>query len=213
MSSIVTQAGRILATGGLVIYPTETLYALGCDGRNPAAVDRVFAVKNRPVSKPLPLIVGSWEQFFQLTQPGENLQGIVRMFWPGPLSVLVKIKADLPSMVRDADGWTSVRFTPHPTARELCRVSGAPLVATSANVSGHCAPARVEGLDPALCHKVDGVVDIPPFPPGGLPSTLIRVHAERTVCILRPGALSVSDFHARGITVLDDTPDPARGSR
>lgn len=199
---MLNQAVHIIKSGGVIIYPTETLYALGCDARNPLAVDRIFASKNRPMSKPLPVIVGSWEQFLRAVEPDEDVLHIVQSFWPGPLSVLVKIKGPLSHRVRDDAGWTSVRFTPHPTARELCRLSGVPLVATSANPSGMPASARAAELDAQLCGSVDLVVDTPPFPGGGLPSTLIRVLSENTVQVLRPGAVSISDFHGQGIDVV-----------
>ena len=201
MLPMLNQAVHIIKSGGVIIYPTETLYALGCNARDSIAVDRIFAIKDRPMSKPLPVIVGSWEQFLQLTEPDENVLRMVRIFWPGSLSVLVKIKGPLSSRVRDDAGWTSVRFTPHATAREICRLSGAPLVATSANQSGLPASARTADLDRQVGAAVDLVVDTPPFPGGGLPSTLIRVVSATVVQVLRPGAIPVSAFYERGIDV------------
>ena len=202
MPTTLNQAVHIIKSGGVIIYPTETLYALGCNARNSLAVDRGFVIKDRPMSKPLPVIVGSWDQFLELAEPDEDVLRIVRTFWPGPLSVLVKIKGPLSPRVRDDAGWTSVRFTPHPTAREICRLSGVPLVATSANPSGMPASARVADLDAQLCGSVDLVVDTPPFPGGGLPSTLIRVLSANAVHVLRPGVVSTSDFHEQGIEVI-----------
>ncbi|GAU09397.1 L-threonylcarbamoyladenylate synthase [Desulfoplanes formicivorans] len=204
MSKSLLQAARIIKSGGIVIYPTETLYALGCLGNNQDAVDRVFHAKNRDAAKPLPLIVGTWEQYMRFTRVDDAITSIVRAFWPGPLSVLVTMKGVFPSQVMDDYKRTSIRWTPHPVAQALCCLANAPLVATSANPSGQPGPTRLEDLDPGLRSRVDSVVEDQPFAGGGDPSTLIEVLAPSRVRVLRQGAIDLSRFRARGITVVDN---------
>jgi L-threonylcarbamoyladenylate synthase len=201
MSQALLQAARIIKSGGLVIYPTETLYALGCLCGNEEAVTRLFQAKNRDVAKSLPVIVGSWEQFAASTRFDKAINTVVSAFWPGPLSVLVRLKGKVPSQVMDSQGRTSLRFTPHPVAGKLCLRVASPLVATSANLSGKPGPATLENLDPELRPRVDYVLESHPFPRGGDPSTLIEVLTATRVRILRPGAISVARFAACGIEV------------
>jgi L-threonylcarbamoyladenylate synthase len=201
MNQSLLQAARIIKSGGIVIYPTETLYALGCLGNNSQAVDRVFHAKNRDAAKPLPLLVGSWEQFMRFALADDAVTSIVRAFWPGPLSVLVTMKGAFPSRVMDGNKRTSIRWTPHPVAQQLCCLAEAPLVATSANPSGQPGPARLEDLDPGLRSRVDVVVQDQPFAGGGDPSTLIEVLAPSRVRIIRQGAIESLQFAKQGITV------------
>ncbi|WP_462325237.1 L-threonylcarbamoyladenylate synthase [Desulfoplanes sp.] len=203
MNTSLLQAARIIKSGGVVVYPTETLYALGCHPADRDAVDTVYRAKDRDVAKPLPLIVGSWEQFVRFTRANDAVRAVVAMFWPGPLSVLVGMQGELPSRLMDKQGRTSLRFTPHPVARELCRLANAPLVATSANPSGQPGAARLEDLDPELGSRVDMVVGDQPFPQGGAPSTLIEVVSATRVRILRKGAIPPERFVACGIGVED----------
>ncbi|PIE68922.1 MAG: threonylcarbamoyl-AMP synthase [Deltaproteobacteria bacterium] len=199
MGVSLVEAAEIITAGGVIVYPTETLYAVGCHYAHKGAVEQVFQVKNRDVAKPLPLIVGSWEQVGRFTLANEAVTSVASMFWPGPLSVLVTMQGTIASGLKDAQGRTSLRVTPHPVARALCRLVDAPLVATSANMSGEPAPCRLEDVDPQLMARVDGVVDALPFPQGGEPSTLIEVISATKVKILRHGAIATARFAANGI--------------
>ncbi len=185
--------------GGVAVYPTETFYAVGCDATNPAAVRRVVEIKSRPKTKPLPILVGSMAMLEMVAESVDDQ--VVRLalaFWPGALSVLVLSRETLAPEVRDADGYTSVRWTPHPLATRLCREVGAPLVATSANISGHTAVAKPSELDPELLSMVDETFLEKPWPNGGKPSTLVRFEADGKLTILRPGAVSAEALVEKG---------------
>ncbi len=207
MSLSLLQAARIIKSGGMVVYPTETLYALGCHAAHAGAVDAVFRAKHREAAKLFPLVIGSWEQFDRFVQPDAVVRSMLERFWPGPLSVLITMREEISSRLKDTQGRTALRFTPHPLAAELCRLADSPLVATSANESGKPAPARLEELDPALREKVNGVVENGPFPKGGDPSTLIEVLGPTSIRILRPGSITASRFAEYGITV-EETVNP-----
>lgn len=191
-----------LRAGGLIVYPTETLYALGCMATHDDAVHRVILSKGRPGDKPLPLIVSDWDMVerFALLTPDEHT--VARLFWPGPLSIVAKVNDSLDVRVRDAYGRSALRMTPHPLASALCRATGAPLVSSSANRSGLDAVSRPDCLDPELLRVSQAlVIADPPWPAGGQPSTLVVVESG-AVRILRHGAVTASMLVARGVEVL-----------
>ncbi len=191
----------ILAQGGVVVYPTETLYALGCMATNHAAAQRVSAIKGRPHSKPLPVLIGNLGQLGLVTHDaGGDLLSLAEAFWPGPVSLLVRGHAELSPLVRDEEGYTSVRVSSHPTAARLCAHLGTPLVATSANRSGNPGVARPDDLDPLLLDKVDAVLADKPWPSGGDPSTVVRIVGPGRLKVLRLGAVPVKGLEAAGFT-------------
>lgn len=184
-------AEAALRGGGVVLYPTETLYALGCAAHRIDACARIAALKGRPEAKPFPLVLGDLDGLEAIAdEMPPDLLLLAERFWPGPLSVLVRTKDHLPRFVRDDEGYSSVRVTPHPTARELCRRAGPALVATSANQSGQPATAQPAELDPALLTGADASVLAQPWPAGGAPSTLVRLLGQGRIAILRQGAVS-----------------------
>ena len=188
-----------LRRGGLVVYPTETFYALGCLATVHAAVERIVSVKGRPADKPLPLIVSDWEMVARFVRLRDEEVALVRKFWPGPLSVVARVDPTVSPLARDRAGFSAVRMTPHVIAAELCREAGGPLVSSSANRSGHPPVARPGDLDIELL-RLSGalVVETAPWPAGGLPSTLVRVTQTGALEILRPGALSTEVIVAAG---------------
>lgn len=196
---------QTLRDGGVVVYPTETLYALGCHGLSRDAALRVARIKHRPAAKPLPLIVG---EPGMLEMVAESVSPLVRAlaeaFWPGPLSVLVPARREVPRPVRDADGLVSVRCSPHPLAARLSRELRAPLVATSANFSGEPSAGRPEELSPGLLALADAALLDEPYPQGGAPSTLVRPLADGRLEVLRAGAVSVAELVERGFGVADE---------
>lgn len=196
------RACAVVTGGGVLVYPTETLYAIGCSGLDEAAAARVFALKNRDHSKPLPLIIAETEQLSLITNwMPDDLFELGQRFWPGPLSVLVPTLPGLPPQIQDRRGLTSVRVTPHPVAAELARRTGVPLVATSANISGKSAVARPSALDPALTAGVDDVLDVEPWPRGGDPSTVVGIERPGELTIYREGAISRAELEAAGFAV------------
>lgn len=191
-----------LARGRLVIYPTETFYALGCLATVHSAVERIFSVKGRPEGKPLPLIISDWqmvERFLRLTNVEEAL---ARKFWPGPLSIVVEVDQRVSPLARDRGGRSAVRMSPHPIAARLCREAGAPLVSSSANRSGRPPACRPEELDPELVRLSEAlVITDSPWPGGGLPSSLVEIVGANSVRILRAGAISMEEILAAGFEV------------
>lgn len=193
---------RAMEDGKIVIYPTETLYALGCDATNESACDKIASVKGRPKAKPLPLIVGGVDMLGLVTDDRpQALQELASHFWPGPLSILVKALPSLPSVLSDEEGYTSVRWSGHPFAAELSRRLRRPIVATSANLAGKPPVALPEEIDPDLLDMVDASYFDPPWPKGGNPSTVIRLLSATRLEVLREGAVTVKALCDKGFSV------------
>lgn len=197
-------AVQIIKNGGVLIYPTETLYAVGADACDERAANRVARIKGRPVSKPLPLIIGSMEQLDLVSDfASSELLRLASQFWPGPLSILVKAREEMPSAVKDARGYTSLRWTDHPLASALCIKTRTPLIATSANMSGRPATAVPEELDKELIMMVEGVYDGLPGPKGGAPSTVIEPLKGSKVRVFRDGVVSRIALMRAGFSIVD----------
>ena len=184
-SAAVRAAAQALAAGRLVIVPTETVYGLCADPRKPAALEAVFAAKGRPDGKPLACLVGGLGHLVVTGAAIDpNVRALAESFWPGPLTLVL----DTPA------GVAGFRWPDHAVALEVVHALGRPVAATSANRSGE-APARTAAeAVAALGGSVDIVLDGGPVP-GGVPSTVVRVHEGR-VEILREGAIPAARIRA-----------------
>ena len=185
-AALVARAGGRLAAGELLIYPTDTLYAIGGRALDPGAVRSVRAAKGRDEGKPLPLIAADLDQARSLCAawPPEA-QVLADRFWPGPLTLVLAAAATVPVEVGAGSGTVAVRVPALELARALCRAAG-PLVSTSANRAGGtpamtCAEA-VAAVGAAASLALDG------GPGHGAASTIVDVRA-RPVRLLRPGAV------------------------
>ncbi|MDQ7006155.1 MAG: L-threonylcarbamoyladenylate synthase [Acidobacteriota bacterium] len=189
----VAAAAGWLRSGGLLIYPTETFYALGCDPRRADAVAALRRLKGRSEAKALPLLAGSLEQVGQAA-PGwrrwPRARRWAESFWPGPLSLVLDGSVLLAAGVRAADGSVALRWTSNGIAAALALELGYPVVATSANAAGAPAcdrPARaLEALGSGPLAVLDGGVS-----PGGAPSTLVDPRRDPPR-LIRSGALDPS---------------------
>lgn len=208
MSQLVNEAARMLADGGCIVYPTETFFALGARAADVSALERIAAIKARPAAKPLPLLLSDMAHLVQVVPAGffvgplwADFTKLTQQFWPGPLSLVVPCREDLPGLVKDEAGLVSVRFTPHPTAAALCQLVGGPLVATSANRSGRPPVAQADALDPEVASAVDTVVTEGPTPAGGPASTVAGVLGERRLRLFREGAVVTQQLLDAGFTI------------
>jgi L-threonylcarbamoyladenylate synthase len=186
-------AAAALKRGGLLIYPTDTLYALGCRALDGAAAARVRAAKGRDAGKPLPLVIAGFEQLEEVcARRSDALGALAARFWPGPLSLVVPAAAGLPDAVTAAAGTVAVRVPAFDWTRSLCRLAG-PLVSTSANRSGHPAPVTCGAAIAEVGAFAELAVD------GGagraLPSTLVDLTGAEAR-LLRAGALPWEDVSA-----------------
>lgn len=182
----ITEALRLLAAGEVVAFPTETYYGLAADARSASAVAKVFAAKQRAADVAVALIARDLDAVRGLAA-GELPDAAVALaakFWPGPLTIVIRAAASVPSALTAGTGTIGVRVSPHPVAAALA--SAFPITATSANVSGRPAlrsAAEVAAELPEISLVLDGGDT-----PGGLPSTLVDVSADPPR-IVRAGAI------------------------
>lgn len=129
-------AADFLRRGKLVVFPTETVYGIGCNALDPLAVERLYRAKNRPLDKPLLLHLHSVEQAAKYATLDNSAKNLLERFTPGPLSVIVKKKDNVPAIVTSGGDTVGLRFPDEPVFLEMARQAGVPIAATSANVSG-----------------------------------------------------------------------------
>lgn len=191
-----------LAHGGIVVYPTETLYGLGAGALSRSAVARVADLKGRADGKPIAVIVSDVEMMTQVvTRVPPPAERLIERFWPGPLTLVLPARADLPPELTAGSGVIGVRVSSHPIARALSAVVGEPITATSANMSGAPPACDVESARRAFGARVDAYVDGGALA-GGPGSTVVLV-GDDAVRVLRAGAISVEALRdALGTTLL-----------
>ncbi len=157
--SALEAAAKVLAEGGVVVLPTETVYGIACDAFNEAAAERVFKAKGRRKGNPLPVLVAARTHLARLVRHVPVVaRPLMRRFWPGPLTLVMDAHPDVPLIVTAARGCVGVRLPDHPIATSLARRVG-PLACTSANYSGENAAKSPDELDPRLLKHVDLVLD------------------------------------------------------
>jgi L-threonylcarbamoyladenylate synthase len=188
----VAEAARVLAAGGLVAFPTETVYGLGADAGNGEAIARLYAAKGRPAFNPLIAHVASVTAARKLARLNAAAERLAAAFWPGPLTLVLPKAADCPVAALATAGLDSVavRVPRHPVAQVLLRAFGGPVVAPSANRSGHVSPTTAPHVLADLGGRIDLIVD-GGATPVGLESTIVACLFESsgTPTLLRPGGV------------------------
>lgn len=197
----VEDAAHILRRGGVLVYPTETFFGIGCRVCDAGAVNKVYAAKRRAPGLPLPVLGADMAQLLRVAVFPAGVEDLGRRFWPGPLTLLLPALPCVPESITAGTGRIAVRVSSHAVARALAAAAGEALAASSANISGRAAVTTVQALDAELTAAVDGVLDMEPVPGGGLPSTLARLDDEG-LRILRVGAVSPAALEAAGYRVI-----------
>ena len=185
---VVRRAADVLRAGGVVAYPTDTLYGLAVDPRRDDAVGRLFALKGRDAAMAVPLVAAGIEQADLAGEFGARELRLAQAFWPGPLSIVVPARECLSRRTLGGRTTVAVRVPAHAVARALAEALGFCITATSANPSGAPAPADPGALGPALDSGVDLLLDAGPVP-GGEPSTLVGFD-ESGPLLIRAGAIA-----------------------
>jgi L-threonylcarbamoyladenylate synthase len=182
-------ASGVINRGGIAAVPTETFYGLCARYDDPAVLERLYAMKRRPKNRAIPLIIGNAAMLglvaAAVTGPAHRL---ITRFWPGPLTLLLDAREDLPQLITAGTGKVAVRVPGASFALDLARSIGIPLTATSANISGLPPAESKEEVIRHFGNALDIVID-GGRTPGGLPSTIVDVTGER-VRIVRPGKIS-----------------------
>ncbi|MBC2330670.1 L-threonylcarbamoyladenylate synthase [Listeria swaminathanii] len=187
---IYQEAAELLQNGECVAFPTETVYGLGADATNQAAIQKIYAAKGRPSDNPLIVHIARREQMdqFVASYPPKAVQ-LMEKFWPGPLTVILPLKEDsLAANVSAGLSTVGVRMPEHPVSLELIKVANIPVAAPSANRSGKPSPTTANHVIEDLDGKIAGIIDGGPTGVG-LESTVIDCSLEVPI-ILRPGGIT-----------------------
>jgi len=186
--AVMAQAAAILRDGGLIAFPTDTVYGLAVDPRQTDAVERLYEAKGRDRGMAIPLIAGRIEQALDAARLGPRERRLAEAFWPGPLSIVLPASPAIAAAVRGPGGTVAVRVPDHAVARGLALALGFPVTATSANLSGQPAAASAVTIDAALTARLDAVIDVGAAP-GGPPSTIVELTPDGPR-LVRAGAIA-----------------------
>ncbi len=182
-------AAEVVQAGGVIVYPTDTIYGIGSNAWNPVAVTRVQEIKKRTESKPILIIVESIEAAYGVTDEVTDLaREMMRTFWPGPLTLVMKASTHLPQALTLDRGTIGVRMPSSKTCLRLLALCGCPLTSTSANISGEKTPETAADIERALGPGIDLFLEGGLLPPSA-PSTVLDVTGARPR-LIREGALS-----------------------
>jgi len=188
-------AARILAKGGLVAFPTDTVYGVGAHVFQPDAVERIYVAKVRPRDKAIPILLPQADDL-PLVAEGitETAWLLAERFWPGGLTLVLPRKASIPDVVSAGGPTVAVRVPDHSVVLALIAALGAPLAATSANLSGHPSPVTAQEVEAQLGGRIELILDGGQCP-GGIPSTVLDLTADPPA-ILRAGAIGVEEIRS-----------------
>ncbi len=182
------QAAEIIRSGGLVVFPTETVYGLGGDATNEHSAEKIYAAKGRPSDNPLIIHIATPEGAEPYAETSEAYYRLAKAFMPGPLTVILPRKQTIPLRTTGGLDTVAVRCPSHPVARELIKAAGVPIAAPSANLSGKPSPTCARHVIEDLSGRVDMILD------GGdseigLESTIVSLNGN-SATLLRPGAIT-----------------------
>lgn len=188
----IREGGLIIRRGGLVAFPTETVYGLGASALNPNAVARIFEVKRRPRFDPIIVHVASFEEVERIcVKVDRNARLLIERFWPGPLTLVLPKSDIVPDIVTAGLETVAVRMPSHPVALELIEEAGVPIAAPSANLFGRLSSTTAEHVKEQIGREIDLIIDGGKCPIG-VESTVLDLTAKPT--ILRPGGLPIEEI-------------------
>lgn len=190
-----SRAADVLRGGGLVVFPTETVYGLGADATSAPAAAKIYAAKGRPSDNPLIIHIAYPEEAEKYTYTSETYHRLAAAFMPGPLTVVMRAKDTVPLTTRGGLDTVAVRCPSHPIAHRLIELTGVPIAAPSANLSGSPSPTSAAHVIDDMRGRVDMILD------GGacdfgLESTIVKIEDDGSLTLLRPGRITPSELSA-----------------
>lgn len=186
---------QILASGGLVAVPTETVYGLAADALRPRSCRAIFRAKQRPLTDPLIVHVPSVAAAAKLAFINPLARQLMRAFWPGPLTIVLRKRAIVPAIATAGGPTVAIRCPAHPVMRRLLRLSGVPLAAPSANPFGFISPTTAEHVESGLGRRIDHIVDGGPCAVG-VESTIVDLSTPDRPEVLRVGGITAAQIAA-----------------
>ncbi len=209
--SDLVKAAQLLRSGELVAFPTETVYGLGANAMDSAAVDKIFVAKGRPADNPLIVHLACSEEVTRVARDIPTLaQELMQRFWPGPLTLVLPKQKDVPNQVTACLDTVAVRVPDHSVALELIRLAGVPIAAPSANRSGRPSATTWQAVAEDLEDRIAGIVCGPPASLG-LESTVVDM-TSIPPRVLRPGGLSIEEMHSFVPSIQPYSAHPEHGS-
>ncbi len=187
------KAAEVIKNGGLVVFPTETVYGLGGDATNEDSSKKIYAAKGRPSDNPLIIHIDTPEMAEKYAHTNEVYYKLAKSFMPGPLTVILESKDTIPLATRAGLSTVAVRCPQSAIARELIKRAGVPIAAPSANLSGSPSPTTAEHVIDDMQGRVDIIIDggSSDF---GLESTIVKIDNENEITLLRPGKITKEDL-------------------
>lgn len=186
------QVAKVIKDGGIAVFPTDTVYDIGCSVKKPEALKRIFKLKDRPLNQSLSILISRPEVALEIADFREKDLDTLKKIWPGPWSLIIKGKVNLAQGGVGPDGTVALRCPDHGIALELLRTAGDTLAVSSANFSGGKSPVRFEDVDPEILEKVDAAIDAGVCPLGG-ETAIARIDRKR-VSIVRTGCVSKDEI-------------------
>ena len=186
---------KIIKEGGIVIFPTETVYGIGTNGLDKEAIKKLYEVKQRPLNKPISLLVSNIEMVEQVAQNISKLEyKIMQNFFPGPLTIILEKKDIVPDILTANTKTVGIRMPSGEIAKKLIEYAGVPIATPSANISGKPSGTNIKDIQKDFDGKVDCFIDNGESKLG-IPSTIVRV-INNEVHILRQGSISMEQIKA-----------------
>jgi len=192
---IIIEGGDIIKKGGLVVFPTKSLYGIGVNPFDAKAVDRIFQIKERSADKAILVLINHQKELDNLVK---NIQpaalAVMNKFWPGNVTILFEAKEILPMNLTGGTGKIGVRLCKHPVASALIKAAGSPITGTSANISGNAGCSDISKLDMKIAENADLIIDAGILK-GVTGSTIVDLTADFPV-VLREGIIPAKDISA-----------------
>lgn len=189
----IARAVEALKQGGVIVYPTDTVYGLGCDITQRAAVDRVVRIKGRDPKKPMSFVCADLTHISRYANVSDFAYKILRRYLPGPYTFVLPASRDIPKILQSKQRTVGIRIPAHPVPLALVAELGEPLLSTSANRSSEETVSDPEDLETRFAHDVDLILECGPLPV--LPSSVISLVDDR-VEVLREGAGDLEPFRS-----------------
>ena len=197
----IEKAAGVIAAGGLIAFPTSTLYGIGADALNPHSVSKIFRAKARPAAKPILILLPDRKMLRCVVASIPPVAvALMDAFWPGRITLVMSARAHLPSDLTAGSGKIGVRIPAHPIPQALLKALQTPITGTSANLSGQPGCRRADDLNHRLWAKMDLVLDAGPLA-GGIGSSVVDVTGRR------PRILRVGSVSAEALKTYDCHPD------
>ena len=189
----IERAAEVILSGGVVLFPTDTVFGIACNAFDDGAAERIYQIKGRPSKKPLPVLISDYADLVELTETPSLLEGrLIKAFWPGALTIVLEKKKDLDYRVFSGLDTVAVRMPDSEVVRALIREAGVPLATTSANLAGRPTGLSLEEIDSEVLDSVDFVLESS-SKLSGEASTIVRV-VDGRIEILREGAILKEDI-------------------